>query len=543
MKKLFLTGIVLTSILFTQCKKTDSETVNSDSTESAESLKSYATVRLETDLSHLSENEKEMLKIFIEVSDIMDDLFWYEAYGDKEELLSKVPGSLRDYVEINYGPWDRLNNMKSFVNGFDDKPLGANFYPMDMTAEEFEEANLHDGKSLYTFVRRNEEGNLYTIPYHVQFKEKISKAAELLRQAAGLAEDPGLKKYLELRATALETDEYFESDIAWMDMKTNQLDFIVGPIETYEDRLFGYKAAHEAYIFVKDMELSQRLEKFSQFLPELQRNLPVDAKYKSEVPGTDSDLNAYDVVYYAGDCNAGGKTIAINLPNDERVQLEKGTRRLQLKNAMRAKFDKILVPISDILIDESQRKHIKFDAFFANVMFHEVAHGLGIKNTINGKGTVREALREQQSHLEEGKADILGLYMVNQLLAKGELEGHKEDYMVTFLAGIFRSVRFGASAHGSANMICFNYFQENGAFNRTAEGTYVVDFEKMETAMNGLSELILKLQGDGDYEGVKKLTEEKGHISPELQKDLDRLKTAGIPDDIVFEQGVDVLGL
>jgi len=543
MKKLFLTGIVLTSILFTQCKKTDSETVNSDSTESAESLKSYATVRLETDLSHLSENEKEMLKIFIEVSDIMDDLFWYEAYGDKEELLSKVPGSLRDYVEINYGPWDRLNNMKSFVNGFDDKPLGANFYPMDMTAEEFEKANLHDGKSLYTFVRRNEEGNLYTIPYHVQFKEKISKAAELLRQAAGLAEDPGLKKYLELRATALETDEYFESDIAWMDMKTNQLDFIVGPIETYEDRLFGYKAAHEAYILVKDMEWSQRLEKFAQFLPELQRNLPVDAKYKSEVPGTDSDLNAYDVVYYAGDCNAGGKTIAINLPNDERVQLEKGTRRLQLKNAMRAKFDKILVPISDILIDESQRKHIKFDAFFANVMFHEVAHGLGIKNTINGKGTVREALREQQSHLEEGKADILGLYMVNQLLAKGELEGHKEDYMVTFLAGIFRSVRFGASAHGSANMICFNYFQENGAFNRTAEGTYVVDFEKMETAMNGLSELILKLQGDGDYEGVKKLTEEKGHISPELQKDLDRLKTAGIPDDIVFEQGVDVLGL
>lgn len=543
MKKLFLTGIVLTSILFTQCKKTDSETVNSDSTESSESLKSYATVRLETDLSHLSENEKEMLKIFIEVSDIMDDLFWYEAYGDKEELLSKVPGSLRDYVEINYGPWDRLNNMKSFVNGFDDKPLGANFYPMDMTAEEFEKANLHDGKSLYTFVRRNEEGNLYTIPYHVQFKEKISKAAELLRQAAGLAEDPGLKKYLELRATALETDEYFESDIAWMDMKTNQLDFIVGPIETYEDRLFGYKAAHEAYILVKDMEWSQRLEKFAQFLPELQRNLPVDAKYKSEVPGTDSDLNAYDVVYYAGDCNAGGKTIAINLPNDERVQLEKGTRRLQLKNAMRAKFDKILVPISDILIDESQRKHIKFDAFFANVMFHEVAHGLGIKNTINGKGTVREALREQQSHLEEGKADILGLYMVNQLLAKGELEGHKEDYMVTFLAGIFRSVRFGASAHGSANMICFNYFQENGAFNRTAEGTYVVDFEKMETAMNGLSELILKLQGDGDYEGVKKLTEEKGHISPELQKDLDRLKTAGIPDDIVFEQGVDVLGL
>src|SRR5690606_36255882 len=292
-----------------------------------------------------------------------------------------------------------------------------------------------------------------------------------------------------------------------------------------------------------DMEWSKKLEKFTKFLPELQKNLPVPEKFKTESPGTDSDLNAYDVVYYAGDCNAGGKTIAINLPNDERVQLEKGTRRLQLKNAMRAKFDKIMVPIADVLIDDSQRHHVKFDAFFANVMFHEVAHGLGIKNTINGKGTVREALKEQQSHLEEGKVDILGLYMVNQLLKKGELEGHKEDYMVTFLAGIFRSVRFGASAHGSANMICFNYFQEKGAFKRTKQGTYIVDFDKMESAMNGLSELILKLQGDGDYEGVKKLTQQKGNISPELQKDLDRLRSAGIPDDIVFEQGIHVLGL
>lgn len=543
MKKAVLLSILLSSLFFTNCKKSSPETEKNQEVETPDSLKSYATVRLETDLSHLTDNEKEMLRIFIEVSDIMDELFWYEAYGDKNELLSKVSGPMKNYVEINYGPWDRLDNMKPFVKGFDAKPLGANFYPLDMTVEEFEKANLPEGKSLYTFVRRNDNGNLYTIPYHVQFRDQISKAAGLLRKAASLAEDAGLITYLELRARALETDDYFESDIAWMNMKTNRLDFVVGPIETYEDQLFGYKAAHEAYILVKDMEWSQRLEKFAKFLPELQKNLPVDARYKSEVPGTDSDLNAYDVVYYAGDCNAGGKTIAINLPNDERVQLEKGTRRLQLKNAMRAKFDKILLPISDVLIDESQRKHIKFDAFFANVMFHEVAHGLGIKNTINGKGTVREALKEQQSHLEEGKADILGLYMVNQLLAKGELEGQKEDYMVTFLAGIFRSVRFGASAHGSANMICFNYFQEHGAFNRTADGTYVVDFTKMETAMNGLSELILKLQGDGDYEGVKKLTEEKGHISPELQKDLDRLKSAGIPDDIVFEQGTKVLGL
>lgn len=545
----FIAGISILTlcIILLNCKK-EPETLSQTDGENEEivtldSLKSYATVRLETDLSTLTEKEKAMLVILIEAAQIMDDLFWYEAYGDKEELLSKVSGNTRNYVEINYGPWDRLDNMKPFIKGFGPKPLGANFYPLDMTVEEFEKANLPEGKSPYTFVRRNKDGGLYTIPYHIQFKDQISNAAKLLRKAATFAEDEGLKIYLETRATALETDDYYESDIAWMNMKTNRLDFVVGPIETYEDQLFGYKAAHEAYVLVKDMEWSKKLEKFTKFLPELQKNLPVPEKFKTESPGTDSDLNAYDVVYYAGDCNAGGKTIAINLPNDERVQLEKGTRRLQLKNAMRAKFDKIMVPIADVLIDDSQRHHVKFDAFFANVMFHEVAHGLGIKNTINGKGTVREALKEQQSHLEEGKADILGLYMVNQLLKKGELEGTKEDYMVTFLAGIFRSVRFGASAHGSANMICFNYFKEHGAFKRTKEGKYIVDFAKMESAMNGLSERILTLQGNGDYEGVKKLTEQKGHISKELQSDLDKLKSKGIPDDIIFEQGVKVLGL
>lgn len=532
--------------LFHHCKK-ETTPESLENTEIVEvkndSLKTYAKVRLDSDISHLTEKERAMLILFIKASEVMDEIFWEEAYGDKKQLLSRAPARYRDYIHINYGPWDRLNDMKPFIDGFGEKPLGANFYPKDMTKEEFEKSNLPDGKSLYTMIRRNEQGNLYIIPYHEYFKNRIAKATDLLRRAAAYADDPGLKNYLELRAKALETDQYFESDLAWMNMKTNRLDFVVGPIETYEDQLFGYKAAHEAYVLIKDMEWSAKLEKFVKFLPELQENLPVDSKYKKESPGTDSDLNAYDVVYYAGDCNSGGKTIAINLPNDEKVQLEKGTRRLQLKNAMRAKFDKIMVPIADVLIDSTQRQHIKFDAFFSNVMFHEVAHGLGIKNTITGKGTVREALKEQQSHLEEGKADILGLYMINQLIKKGEIQGDKKDYMVTFLAGIFRSVRFGASAHGSANMICFNYFQEHNAFERTAQGTYKVNFDNMENAINSLSELILVLQGNGDYEGVKKLTKEKGIISPELQKDLDKLKSAGIPDDIVFEQGIDVLGL
>lgn len=547
MKLSFVPFIIAAGFLiFISCKSDKpKEIITEDLVESPEndSLKMYTKVKLDADISHLTEKEKAMLMLFIQASEIMDELFWYEAYGDKDELLTKIPEKFKNYTIINYGPWDRLNENLPFIPKFGEKPKGANFYPADMTIEEFEKANLPQGKDPYTFVRRDENGKLYTIPYHEHFKSEVRKAADLLRRAASFAEDPGLKKYLNLRAEALETDNYLTSDFAWMDMKTNRLDLVIGPIENYEDELFGYKTAHSAYVLIKDMEWSKKLEKYASFLPELQSNLPVDEKYKTESPGTDSDLNAYDVVYYAGDCNAGGKTIAINLPNDERVQLKKGTRRLQLKNTMRAKFDKIMAPIADILIDESQRKHVTFDAFFSNVMFHEVAHGLGIKNTVNGKGTVRDALKEQNSHLEEGKADILGLYMVNQLHKKGEIKGDNKDFYVTFLAGIFRSVRFGASAHGSANMICFNYFQENGAFERTEKGTYKVDFENMEKAMNGLSELILTLQGNGDYEGVVKLTEEKGIISPELQKDLDKLKDAKIPDDIIFEQGVKVLGL
>src|SRR5690625_1755174 len=496
---LFLTSIV-------SCKKEKSDTEIQESTEEDSStqnnFKIYEEITLDTDLSHLTESEKMMIGIFIEVAQIMDEIFWYQAYGDKDELLSKVKSSdEKEYIKINYGPWDRLNNMEPFVKGFQEKPLGANFYPKDMTKEEFEAANLPDGKSLYTLVRRDESGQLYTISYHEMFKEKTDKAAALLRRAASLAEDEEFRNYLMLRAEALENDDYLESDLAWMDMKNNRLDFIVGPIETYEDQLFGYKASHEAYILVKDLEWSERLKKFAQFLPELQRGLPVDAKYKSETPGTDSELNAYDVIYYAGAANAGGKTIAINLPNDEEVQLEKGTRRLQLKNAMRAKFDQILVPIADSLITPEQRKYISFDAFFANTMFHEVAHGLGIKNTINDKGTVRKALKEHASALEEGKADILGLYMVEQLLDKGELDGDIKEYYTTFIASIFRSVRFGAGdAHGVANMVRFNYFKEHGAFERLDDGTYKVDYEDMHQAVKDLSNLILTLQGNGDYE-------------------------------------------
>lgn len=551
MKKVII--LVFSAILLASCGKNNKtgeakNTADSTKTQSPEDalLSKYTKVKLEADLSSLTENEKKMLPLLIDAAKIMDDLFWEQALSEpKDEFLGKIKNEkLKQFAIYNYGPWDRLDDNKPFIDGYGEKPKGANFYPTDMDTAEFENWKFHDKKNQYSVVRRDSKGALMISKYSEYFKTKLEAAAELIKQAAQFADDPGLNKYLHLRVEALLNDDYKASDMAWMDMKKNRIDFVIGPIETYEDALYGYRASFEAYVLIKDMEWSKKLEKFASFLPELQKGLPVDAKYKKEIPGGNSDLNAYDVIYYAGDCNSASKTIAINLPNDEDVQLSKGTRRLQLKNVMKAKFEKILTPISNELIDPEQIKYINFDAFFSTVMFHEVAHGLGIKNTINGKGTVRESLKDHASALEEGKADILGLYMITELYKKGELDGKLEDYYVTFLAGIFRSVRFGAaSAHGKANMIRFNYFKEKGAFERSAAGKYKVNFDKMEEAMTSLSTLILTLQGDGDYAGVDKLVKEKGVVGAELQSDLDKLKEKNIPVDIVFEQGKEILGL
>jgi Peptidase family M49 len=507
----------------------------------------YKTVTLSADLSSLTENQKQMVSLLIDASKIMDDLFWQQAFGqDRKSFLANIADpKVRAFANINYGPWDRLDGDKTFLTGYKNKSHGAEFYPSDMTKAEFEQQEFDDKNGLYSIVQRDEQGKLTTIAYSEVYSDEINRAAAILEKAAGFAEDKEFANYLTMRAEALRTDEYQPSDFAWMDMKNNPIDVVIGPIETYEDQLYGYRAAFESYVLIKDLSWSEKLAKYAAFLPELQRELPVAKKLKAEVPGSDADLNAYDVVYYAGHSNAGSKTIAINLPNDEQVQLEKGTRRLQLKNAMRAKFDAIMLPIAETLIVPEQRKNVTFTGFFANTMFHEVAHGLGIKNTINDKGTVRQALKEHASALEEGKADVLGLYMVKQLLAKGAItEGTLEDYYTTFMAGIFRSVRFGASsAHGKANMVRFNYFQEQGAFSRNEEGLYSIDVEKMTAAIDSLSELILTLQGNGDYDGVEKLVAEKGLIKEDLAASLARLETAKIPVDIVFEQGKQVLGL
>jgi hypothetical protein len=550
MKNFLLTIACLATAFFFSCNDSTTVASSNDKEDTAQSyvqkhLTGYASVKLTTDLSQLTDKEKQMIPLLIDAAKIMDTLYWDQSYGHRDSLLNAVRDDpTKKYINLNYGPWDKLNNDTPFVLGVGPKPLGANFYPADMTKEELEKSSLSNKQDQYSIIRRDSAGKLISIPYHIGYKEPLQRASALLQQASALAEDAQLKKYLELRSQALLSDNYTASDVAWLDMKNNSLDMIIGPIENYEDALYNARNAYESYVLVKDKQWSERLAKYVAMLPELQQGLPVDAKYKAEKPGTSSQLNAYDVVFYAGQANSGGKTIAVNLPNDEELQKSKGTRRLQLKNAMKAKFDKIMQPIANTLIDPSQLDKVNFDAFFADVMFHEVAHGLGIKSTVNGKGTVRSALQEQGSWLEECKADILGLYMVTKLVEKGELPGPIENYYTTFMAGILRSVRFSAAdAHGRANMLSFNFFEEKGAFEKTSDGHYKVNYPAFANAMNELSSLILTLQGNGDKAGVEKLAKEKGIIKPDLQTDLNKLKQKGIPVDIVFEQGVDVLGL
>jgi hypothetical protein len=560
LSSIFLALVMIMVISCQQPQKTESQMENSYSgtvpgqqpltpasaEHVAQRLGTFAPFKLTSDISHLSVKENQILSILFDVADIMDELFWQQALGPKDDFLARIQDeTTKKFAMINYGPWDRLDGNKSFLAEVGPKPEGANFYPVDMTKAEFEAFNDPNKKSLYTLIRRNEDGTLRSVWYHQAYETQLKKAAELMKQAAALAEDAGLKKYLELRAEALLTSQYQKSDFAWMEMRSSNIDFVVGPIENYEDALFGYKAAFESYILIKDPVWSARLVKYAAMLPDLQRGLPVKDEYKAEIPGSDADLNAYDVVYYAGDCNAGSKTIAINLPNDEEVQLQKGSRKLQLKNAMQAKFDKIMVPIADLLIDPAQRKNVTFNAFFENTMFHEVAHAMGVKNTINGKGPARTALKEMYSSLEEGKADIMGLYLVTKLYEMGELtEGQVMDNYVTFMAGTFRSVRFGAaSAHGKSNMMRFNFFREEGAFTRNADGTFTVDFEKTKAAMEKLVQKIVYIQGDGDYEAAQKWVKTEGIVTPELQADLDRINSANIPVDVVFEKGKKVLGL
>ena len=549
MKKSITMVILLGGILLmsTQCSKKKTDPVTGEKiSEMQQKVEEYAYFDLTTDISKLSENDKQLLPIFFEIGEIMDELFWEQTFGDKSILDTISDPWVKDYAMINYGAWDRLRGNKPFISGYGEKPVTANYYPHDITKEEFEAYDDPNKNSHYTVLVRDENNNLKTLWYHEMYKDKIDKVCKLLDKAISIADNKSMKKYLTERKKALLTDDYYKSDLAWMDMKDTKLDFVFGPIENYDDELNSVKTSYEAFVLVKDEEESGKLDKFVAMLPQLQKELPCEPQHKKNyVPGTSSDMNIYDVIFYGGDCNAAGKTIAINLPNDDKIQEEKGSRRFQLRNAMQAKFDKIMKPIGEIVIEPSEQNHITFDAFFWNVTFHEVAHGLGVKQTINDKGSVDEAMQTENTSWEEAKADIIGLYLVCNLIDKGEITDISvEDAITTYIVGLLRSVRFGAKeAHGIANMMCYNYLEENGAFKRTGNGTYHIDYDKAREAMNSWIALILKTQAEGDFEFAQQFSKKHGTVGSNLQKDLDRINKAGIPRDIRFNQGLNIIGL
>ena len=503
-----------------------------------ERVESYAVVEVSSPLyDALSDNDKKIVSLFREAADIMDALFWKQTFGDKAEIDALKDGYAKTYAYINYGAWDHLDNNNPFIKGYGVKPLGCQYYPQDMTMEEWNAFEDPDKYSLYTVIRRDENGALKTVWYRDEYKAELDKVCALLEEAAALTTNEGMRTYLTERVKAFRTDDYLASDLAWMDMKDCNMDLVIGPIENYDDHLFESKAAYEAFILLKDEKRSANLAKYVALLPTLQKMLPCAPEYKTFVPGTSSDLNVYDAIYYAGDCNAGSKTIAINLPNDERVHAAKGARRLQLYNSMMSKFNKIVVPIGDVLMVPEQQKFLNADAFFWNVTFHEVAHGLGVKQTVNGKGTVDQAMGDQKTSWEEAKADILGLFMVSSLIDMGEITDiTKEESIATFIAGIVRSVRFGfASSHGKANMMCYNYMVDNGAIVRNDEGKFIVDFEKAPEVINSWAALILETQALGNYEFAQEYASENASIRPELAADIKKVNGAGIPRDITFD--------
>ena len=577
----------------------------------AERLASYKKISLKTDTSLLSEAERKCLVHLIKAAQKVDEIFWKQAFKEKSKALEGIKNdTIRRFVEINYGPWDRLNDDKPFLQGYGSKPKGGNFYPENFDINTVP-PNFRERLMLpYSIVKPLSKADLMPPPppkkgekpsmperpmimerfpltngneiglvdYNSFFEKDIQLILQEMMKAATAIEkeDKLFAIYLRERAMSITANQYTMSDIKWMTLKSH-LDIVIGPIENYEDKLLGTKTSFEAYVLVRDREWGAKLEKYVSYLPELQANIPVEEAYKPKIsnntgvnqfdengnimPTGDmidiqgypplqkpnaslSQLAVFDAVYYAGDCNAGSKTIAVNLPNDEVLQKYYGTRRSQLKNTMKAKFEEMVKPISQILVDPSQQKNILFDAFFANVMFHEVAHGLGVKNLVaDTNKTVREALGADYSAIEECKADVLGLYMVTQLFNKGELTGSLDDYYVTFVASVFRSVRFGAaSAHGKANMITFNTLLNSGCIVNGKKG-YTVNVVAMKVVIEKLAAELLHLQGDGDQIGVVKMLQERGIIKASLNEDLAKLEKAKIPVDIIFDQGIDTLGL
>jgi hypothetical protein len=512
----------------------------------SERLAAYAPFEMKVPGDLLDERDEETLRELFLAAKVMDEIFLRQVSRNnvklREEVDAKGDEKLMTFFDLNFGPWDRLNDNEPFI-GQSEKPPGAEFYPLDMTREEFDawlSAHPEDRKrfeSEFTVMRRGQGGGLEAIPYSVEYAEQLDEAAAHLERAADLSKNESLSHYLNLRAEAFRTNDYFESDMAWMDVAGNFLDVTIGPYEVYEDDLFNYKAAFEAFICVRDPEESRRLDGLKGYLLKMEENLPIADRYKNLDRGTESPISVVDLVFSAGDTKAGIQTIAFNLPNDVRVHEAKGSKKVMLRNMCEAKFEKILRPIAEEVLAPELLPLVTFEAYFNHVLLHEFSHGLGPARITLSDGTettADKALREYHSVIEEAKADVVGQHNFYYLIGEGFFENRLErETAATFLAGFFRSVRFGAeSAHGRANMIAFNYLKEKGAYRQDEKnGRWSVDFERAKGAVRELSSKILMLQALGDYGGSKEFVEQYGGMGGDVSESLSRL--GDIPIDIL----------
>ncbi|MGQ9846281.1 MAG: dipeptidyl-peptidase 3 family protein [Bacteroidales bacterium] len=552
-KLIFYCGIISTLFLYSCNNPTNSNNQPNEDSLSAskvltikERLNQYATFTLTADLSRFSNNEKEMLSHLIDACQYIDEIFWLQAYGNKDTLFSKLKTEEeKEYCKINYGPWDRLNDNEPFIEGVGKKPIGAGFYPSDIKYFPFIDMKFEDKLSMYTIIKRAEDGSLYTQPYHEAYKELLTKASNSLKKAAEKSPDKKFSNYLVKKAQSLLNDDYYTSDKMWLDIDS-KYDIVIGPYESEEDRFINTKTSYEAFLLIKDVEWSNKFKSYSKHLPEIKNSFEIPENYKNQIVLANTNIGVYDAIYYAGLPNAGPKQISTNIPKDGRILMEKGSRKLQFKNSMKAKFDKILQPIANILINEEQRKNIKFEGFFINFVSYEIADAIMVKTTVNGKGPVKDALKDYFPTINSLKADILNMYIITELQNKGLIkDATLEDNYTIFIANVLRSVRFGAAlSQGSSNLIAFNMLYKMKAFERDeTTGTYKINYEKMKEVIKKLTKDILTVLAEGDYSTAKSWIEIYGNMSPQLQQDIQKISKAGIPVDIKFEQGKNVLGL
>jgi hypothetical protein len=514
----------------------------------AERLAQYSPTRLKVDLSTLSAADRRALGPLVEASSLLNEVFKRQAWSYNPTFEKRLAGlagpgaaAARAYYEINVGPWDRLDGMKSFIGEQLIHPEGEGYYPEDMNRAEFEAwLKAHPGDkerftSTVTVIRRppGSDTGLIAVPYSQEYRTWLEPSAKALREAAAATDNATLKRFLTTRADAFLSDDYFASDVAWMDLQA-PVEVTIGPYETYSDGLYGYKAAFEAYVTIALPKDSQALDRYKERLPFLERNLPIPDADKNLSRGTESPIRVVDVVYAAGEATAGVPAVAYNLPNDERVREAKGSKKILLKNLMQAKYDKILVPISQQVLDPSQVKNVSFDAYFNEVLHHELSHGLGPGTiTVDGKKTeVRLELKELFSTIEEAKADVMGIYNILALMEKGDMPAAlRTSLEPTYVAGLFRSARFGVDeAHGQGVVSQFNYLIEKGALVVDSSARFRAVSEKFPGAIRDLLHDLLTLQARGDYAGTKSFLEKYGHAGEALKTALGRLKA--VPVDI-----------